>query len=233
MTTATEIITKAAARLRIVPEGQSLPAYHHSRLLAELGDMVAELPTQGVGGALYDEPLTATGLTLKEPTRLVCNLSAALTITLPLRPWDGFRFAVVDAGANFATYNVTLARNGRLIDGAAANGTLSTNGQVASYFYRADLGDWKAEGAITAASATIPYPQEFDSALAAMLAMRTWTELGADMPPATLVQESTDGLIRMQARYKQRRLASVDGGLLNMPSQSYTRTNNPTRTGVF
>jgi hypothetical protein len=233
MTTATDIIQKAAVRLRANPEGQTLPDYAHSRILSEMGDMLAEFPTMGIGGALYDEPLAAAGMTLTEPTRLVCNLSAAVIITLPLRPWDGFRFAVVDASANFATYNVTLGRNGRLIAGAAADATLATNGQVASYFYRADLGDWKAESAITAASDVIPYPHEFDSAISAMLAMRLWGEMGTDQPPFTLAQEAAEGLTRLQARYKQRRLASVDGGLLNMPSQSYIRSNNPTRRGVF
>src|SRR5665213_1987745 len=67
--------------------------------------------------------------------------AAAFTLTAPFNPRSGARFGVVDANLNFATNNCTVARNGRLLNGAAANLTLTTNGQNIRFWFRGDTGN--------------------------------------------------------------------------------------------
>lgn len=51
--------------------------------------------------------------------------TAAVTITLPAAPADGDLVQITDADGNVATNNITLARNGRTIGGAAADFTIN------------------------------------------------------------------------------------------------------------
>ncbi|SDG44492.1 hypothetical protein [Thalassobaculum litoreum] len=53
-------------------------------------------------------------------TRYICDTSGgAFTITLPATPVDGDRIGIADDGGDFATNNLTLARNGNTIGGVA------------------------------------------------------------------------------------------------------------------
>jgi hypothetical protein len=45
----------------------------------------------------------------------------AFTVTLPATPADGDSVEIIPARGTFATNNLTVARNGENIDGAAAN----------------------------------------------------------------------------------------------------------------
>lgn len=49
----------------------------------------------------------------------------AFTVTLPASPANGDRVGIIDAKSNFAVANLTVARNGSLIEGATNNKTLS------------------------------------------------------------------------------------------------------------
>lgn len=59
---------------------------------------------------------------------LVNTSAAACTVTLPATPEAGSFIYLADAKGTWPTYNVTLARNGNMIAGAAANYTLATSG---------------------------------------------------------------------------------------------------------
>ena len=232
MSTATAIIEGAARRLGVAPEAQEMASFTQTRLLTELTNMLASMPSLGVGGQLAEASVTSGNQTVSEPTRYLLNLSQAVSITLPANPVDGFRVSIIDVGASFATYNVTVIRNGRLLGGSASNATLSTNGQSVTYFYRADLGDWTVEAALTSVGDSVPYPTDFDAALSSMLAIRCWTEMASSSDLSKVQDEATEGLSALQARYGQRRLAQVDSGLLRMPSQNYSRPNYRTRAGT-
>jgi len=59
---------------------------------------------------------------------LVNTSAAACTVTLPATPEAGSFIYLADAKGTWPTYNVTLARNGNMIAGAAADYTLATSG---------------------------------------------------------------------------------------------------------
>ena len=56
------------------------------------------------------------------------GIGSAITITLPASPSVGSEVTFIDSGANFASNNLTIARNGSNILGAASNLVVSTNG---------------------------------------------------------------------------------------------------------
>jgi hypothetical protein len=59
----------------------------------------------------------------------VNTTSGAITVTLPASPSAGSIVGIKDYATTFATNNVTVARNGSLINGNSSNFALSTNGQ--------------------------------------------------------------------------------------------------------
>tara|TARA_R100001440_G_scaffold39770_1_gene59305 strand:+ start:280 stop:999 length:720 start_codon:yes stop_codon:yes gene_type:complete len=58
------------------------------------------------------------------------GIGSAVTITLPASPSVGSEVTFIDSGANLASNNLTIARNGSNILGAASNLTVSTNGSA-------------------------------------------------------------------------------------------------------
>jgi len=65
----------------------------------------------------------------------VNTTSGAITVTLPATPSAGDIVGFNDYARTFATNNLTVARNGSNIQGAAADGTFSTNGQSTMFVY--------------------------------------------------------------------------------------------------
>ena len=61
--------------------------------------------------------------------------SGAITVTLPASPSAGDIVSISDYARTFATNNVTIGRNGSLIQGSAFDGTISTNGQSTTFVY--------------------------------------------------------------------------------------------------
>ena len=61
--------------------------------------------------------------------------SAAITVTLPASPSAGDIVGFNDYARNFATNNLTVARNGSNIQGVATNAIVATNGQSLMFVY--------------------------------------------------------------------------------------------------
>lgn len=75
-------------------------------------------------------------------TLYVCDTSAApFTITLPATPAEGARLGFTDAGANFAAKNLTIARNGKTIAGAASDLVVDLDRATFELIYIG--GDWR------------------------------------------------------------------------------------------
>lgn len=144
-----------------------------------------------------------TGFYVAPQSRLICNLTAATTLNLDPQPQDGQRFSVIDAALNFATFNLTLNGNGRLIQGATTQ-TLSTNGFATQWIYRADLANWVVVDPLVESS-EMPFPADFDDYFIIMLAMRLNPRYGRE-----LTQESQARLMQQRSqmilRYNQSRL---------------------------
>jgi len=74
----------------------------------------------------------------------VNTTSGAITVTMPATPSAGDIVGIKDYAGTFATNNVTVGRNGSLIDGAATDATLSTKQLSVFFVYVDGTQGWKA-----------------------------------------------------------------------------------------
>jgi hypothetical protein len=72
--------------------------------------------------------------------------SIAITVNLPATPAAGDIVAIADYANTSATNNITVGRNGSLIDGFAVDGTIKINGQVYTLVYVDATEGWKTVG---------------------------------------------------------------------------------------
>lgn len=210
MTTVRDIITRAHRLLGVVAAGESLSADDGaSGLEAFLGLLDELLPD------LLPVSVTGDYETAGNRHLLVDGTAGALTVTLPADPSDGMRVQVTDIAADFATHNVTVARNGRLLEGSAANQTLATNGISKTWMYRGDTGNWHLLSTLAQAD-TLPFPSRYDQALAAVLAVVLQGEFGAQLAPGVVTQAEA-GRRALEARYADTSDLIADRGLWPWP----------------
>ena len=73
----------------------------------------------------------------------VNTTSGVVTVTLPATPSAGDIISIADYASTFQTNNLTLCRNGSLINGGAFNAALSTQGQSITLVYVDGTKCWK------------------------------------------------------------------------------------------
>jgi len=66
----------------------------------------------------------------------------SITITLPASPVVGDAIGIKDLSNNFGTNNLTINRNGKLIDGVASNRVISVNGYGNALIYSGEDNGW-------------------------------------------------------------------------------------------
>lgn len=147
----------------------------------------------GTSDVMPEQAVAAATQLYGANVRLICTGSC--TVTLPASPQDGWRVLVPLVAAG---QTLTVARNGRLLDGAASNATVAA-GATDEWFYRADLGDWRSP-LVSALTDNVPWPDDFLRGLAAMLAVEVQPALGLPLKPATQMLAATEER-RMIARY--------------------------------
>jgi hypothetical protein len=76
-------------------------------------------------------------------TYWVDTSSAAVTITLPVAPSKGDRIRVFDIANTFDTNALTIARNGKLIQGANVDMTVDTEGAAFELVFHSDTYGWR------------------------------------------------------------------------------------------
>lgn len=81
--------------------------------------------------------------TLVKKKRYYVTSASALTLTLPASPSLDDEIQVVDASGNASTYNITVARNGSLINGGTGNLIIDTNGGWYTLIYTGSTYGWK------------------------------------------------------------------------------------------
>jgi len=128
--------------------------------------------------------------------------AVSFVLTAPLNPRSGARFGVVDANLNFAVNACTVARNGRLIAGLAANYLISTNGANTRFWFRGDTGNWIVEAPYPTLDTVVEFPIQLVGYLAYMLAVAIAAEYGADLRQdvATIAEEGRAAFARSYAR---------------------------------
>ncbi len=150
-------------------------------------------------------PQDCTGLTAKQAENggEYQIPAAAFALTAPTNPRSGARFGVVDANLTFATNNCTVARNNRLLNGAAANLTLNTNGQNIRFWFRGDTGNWVEEADYVTPDDTIEFPEPLIAYMPNMLAVAWAAEFGADLRQ-DIVAMAAEGRQAFARQYSRR-----------------------------
>jgi hypothetical protein len=75
--------------------------------------------------------------------RYFVTSASALTLTLPSSPTLNDEIQIVDASGNASTYNITIARNGKLINGTAGNLIIDNNGGWYTLLFTGNTYGWK------------------------------------------------------------------------------------------
>jgi hypothetical protein len=194
-----DAIKRAMRLIGALETGGTPTADELTDTLSAFNGMVLALFGTAIGQRLAPKTYSAAS-TLEAGRQAMCSLSAAVTLTLPANPSDGDRVALVDVGGNFATYNLTLARNSRLLEGAASNLTLSTNLMSRSWFFREDTGNWEREAALTIDQA-IFFPEEICEHLVWMLASSLAPEFSGTAPPDHIAARAAAGIQAIAGRY--------------------------------
>lgn len=177
MTLVSAIIKSAYRESNLVTIGATPTANETAEALSRLNTLVSSVFGNEVGGHLKalnhggtysDASCMATYIPVD--SRVMANLTGAVTLKLHPTPYDGQRVGVTDILANFATYNLTLDGNGRKIEGVTSL-ALSTNGTAKVWMYRGDTGNWVLLSTLIETD-QMPFPPEYDDFFITTLAMR-------------------------------------------------------------
>lgn len=232
MTTALEIITDALREGNLIGIGVVPDAPKQTESLRRLNALISSALGYEIGEGLQDWLVGTTNVadsylnahSEQVWTRPPANVSLQLnsqqpqTIFLPTEVSDGARIRAIDMLGSLATYPVTLDANGLRIEGAASV-TLSTNNMNRTWFYRADLGDWKIIADLEIGD-DMPFPAEHDEAFVTLLAMRLNPRYGRAMSgdSGAWLQRS---LGKLKARYRQKKIVPADLGVLNLTNTGF------------
>jgi hypothetical protein len=89
-------------------------------------------------------PLSISANTnLAAKKRYFVTSASALTLTLPATPALNDEIQLLDASGNASTYNITVARNGNLINGGTGNLIIDNNGGWYTLLYTGSTYGWK------------------------------------------------------------------------------------------
>jgi hypothetical protein len=105
--------------------------------------------TQAETDALLAANTSVAPLSISANTNLLAKKryfvtsASALTLTLPASPALNDEIQILDASGNASTYNITVARNGNLINGNAGNLIIDNNGGWYTLLYTGATYGWK------------------------------------------------------------------------------------------
>jgi hypothetical protein len=85
----------------------------------------------------------SSATTLAAGYRYFVTSASALTLTLPASPSVNDQIDIFDASGNASTYNITVARNGKLINGNAGNFIIDVNGSWYTLVFTGNTYGWK------------------------------------------------------------------------------------------
>jgi len=100
---------------------------------------------QAINGALKRWTVKTSAYTAVAGDRLLADTAttAAFTITLPSAPAVGDEIHILDSAANFDSANLTVARNGKKIQGATADLTITTENTGIGLVFMSDTYGWR------------------------------------------------------------------------------------------
>jgi hypothetical protein len=117
-----------------------------NELAAALGDdeNFATTVTNSLSGKKNESSSSISSNTnLVAGTRYFVTSASALTLTLPSSPSVNDQIDIFDASGNASTYNITVARNSKLINGNAGNLIIDVNGGWFTLVFTGNTYGWK------------------------------------------------------------------------------------------
>ena len=101
--------------------------------------------TEAINGALKRWTVKTSAYTAVAGDRLLADTAttAAFTITLPSAPAVGDEIHILDSAANFDNANLTVARNGKKIQGATSDLTITTENTGIGLVFMSDTYGWR------------------------------------------------------------------------------------------
>ena len=109
-------------------------------------DMASTLTVaEAINGALKRWAIKTSAYTAVAGDRLLADTAttAAFTVTLPSSPSVGDEIHILDGAANFDSANLTIARNGKKIQGATADLTITTENTGIGLVFMSDTYGWR------------------------------------------------------------------------------------------
>jgi hypothetical protein len=129
----------------------------------------ADFDALRAGGGLIATPVKTSAYTAAAGDLVLTNTSGGpLTVTLDTDPSHGDHVALHDTSDSWSTNNVTVARNGKTIEGAAAD-LLLDGGRRVDLIFNATTDDW--EVSVTFSTADLSSKQDADADLTALAAL--------------------------------------------------------------
>jgi hypothetical protein len=132
-------ITTAAAGLKLVTAPSTGSAVTDLVLVRATDGTVKTVASSSVGDKnnIYSITAVTTNVTLTtaSPYVILVNGAAPVTITLPAVPVTGEAFKIKDISNAAVTNNITINRNGKNVDGAAADALINTSGGAIELVY--------------------------------------------------------------------------------------------------
>ena len=85
----------------------------------------------------------SSNITLQANYNYFVDTTAARTLTLPASPALGDTIVIYDASGTAATNNITIARNGNLINGQSTNAIIDVNQSSSLFVYTGATVGWR------------------------------------------------------------------------------------------
>jgi hypothetical protein len=175
----------------------------------EVGERLQDWTFPPVNGAIYPWQY------IPPDTRIVMGANAGgRSFNINPYPQNGDRLQLVDAGANFATNNVTLIPGPAKFGGSSSNYVANTNGFNKTWIYRADIADWALISPLEA-SGEFPFPQAYDDAFIGLLAARLSPRYEKAMSAESQASLQR-AMTQLRAGYARTRLEPADLAVLRL-----------------
>lgn len=201
--TARDVMKRGLRLIGGIASGDDPESDELTEAFVALNTMISAMFGTIIGPRLSPQPLTATGQA-ENGGLYQCALSAAATLTAPLKPRNGCRFGVVDVKANFATNNLTIAPNGQLFETSPNNLVLSTNGSIRRWFFDGATGNWNREADLANLDTSPPFPDPLIAYLPQMFAMAYAAEIGGTVLSADTLELAKEGRMAFARTYSRR-----------------------------
>lgn len=191
--------------------------------MRRLNALMNDLAGMGIGERLRDIDLAQhhyhlSPFCMPRNVRLLVN-DGSTSLSFPDEPENGSRFAVVDVNGTFATSPVTIARNGRKVEGQASDLIANTANFNRAWMYRADLADWRCVDTLVANS-DFPLDPECEEAFTVLLSLRLAPTDGMAVSAET-ISATQRATVTLRGRHRQTRIVPVEPMLQRRGFQSF------------